>query len=390
MAAGDLSKRRARKEIAAVNKFIKQGIPAHISPGNNRIVSAVTMAASLLGENRKSFTSRIGTPTHVGTWKRMYGLEPDWNHITPAKAKKEEEREVLKPFAIEHEAPPMGTSLSAGWELVSAKDNTFRFAAFGDLHAASKYSRPDVREDLTRRAERFGAQCIFDTGNWIDGEMRFNRYDIEAAGIDAQCRLLAKVYPKTDIPTYAVAGADHEGWYVKSEGIDVGRYCESVMREYGHKWTNLGYMEADIRLVNANTGKSCVLRVMHPGGGSSYAHSYRPQKIIESLEGGEKPAIVCLGHYHKLDCGFVRNVWYLQTGCGQDQTPFMRQKALEAHVGGFLVECEQDPETGAIIGFTPQARRYFNRAYYFAEGKGNNRWSGHGPVTQVPRRGNQA
>jgi hypothetical protein len=28
------------------------------------------------------------------------------------------------------------------------------------------------------------------------------------------------------IPTYAVTGADHEGWYVKSEGIDVGRYTE--------------------------------------------------------------------------------------------------------------------------------------------------------------------
>lgn len=290
------------------------------------------------------------------------------------------------PFAIQHEAPPIGTSSGPAWELLSLPDNTFRFAAFGDLHAASKYCRWDVREDLTRRAEKFGAQCIFDTGNWIDGEASFNRYDLEAVGLDQQINILAKRYPRSIVPTFAVTGADHEGWYVKAQGIDVGRHCEHLMRDAGHDWTNLGYMQADVVLRNANTGASCILRVMHPGGGTGYALSYRPQKIIEAMEGGEKPAILLLGHYHKIDPGLVRNVWYVQTGCQQDQTPFMAQKAIEAHVGGFLIEVEQDPETGAIIAFKPEARRYFNRAYYFREGLANNRWNGSGPVTPVPRR----
>lgn len=293
------------------------------------------------------------------------------------------------PYAIEHE-PPVASSLGPSHEIVSTADNIFRFGAFGDLHAASKYARWDVREDLVRRAEAFGAQCIFDTGNWIDGEAPFNRYDLECIGMDAQMRLLAARHPKTTLPIYAVTGDDHEGWYAKREGVDVGRYCEAVMRPEGHNWTNLGYIEADVLLRNANTGATSVLRVMHPGGGSAYALSYRPQKIIESLEGGEKPAIVLMGHYHKIDCGLVRNVWYCQTGTQQDQTPFMRKRAIEAHVGGFLIEAEQDPETGAIIGFTPQARRYFNRAYHFQHGLGNNRWSPHGPVTPVPRHPNVA
>jgi hypothetical protein len=129
---------------------------------------------------------------------------------------------------------------------------------------------------------------------------------------------------------------------------------------------------------------------MHPGGGTGYALSYRPQKIIEAMEGGEKPAVLLLGHYHKLDAGIVRNVCYVQTACGQDQTPFMAQKALEAHVGGVLVEIEQDPETGAIIEFNPRLRRYFNRAYYVKAGRANDRWSGSGPVKPVPRRVGQA
>ncbi len=290
----------------------------------------------------------------------------------------------LTPFAVEH-APPVGTSTENTWEIKSLPGHKYRFGAFGDLHAASKYCRWDVREDLTKRAQAFGAQAILDPGNWIDGEASFNRYDLEVVGLDEQIKLLAKNYPVTTVPTYAVTGADHEGWYTKREGVDVGRYCESVMRDAGHSWTNLGYMQADIVLRNSQTNVTSILRLMHPGGGSAYALSYRPQKIIESFEGGEKPAVLLLGHYHKIDCGLVRNVWYVQTGTQQDQTPFMAQKALEAHVGGFLIELEQDPETGAIIAFTPMARRYFTRGYYFKQGKANHRWSGSGPIRQVPR-----
>ncbi len=274
----------------------------------------------------------------------------------------------------------------AGIEIMSRKDNTFLFGACGDQHIGSKYHREDVSHDLYRRYTENKVQAVFNTGNWIDGEARFNTYDILAHGVDAQARLLSEIYPKASFPTYAVWGDDHEGWYAQREGIDVGRYVEGVMRAAGRTdWHDLGFMEAHIKLVNANSGKSAILSVVHPGGGSSYATSYRPQKIIESLEGGEKPSVLLLGHYHKLDPGITRNVWYLQTGTTQDQTPFMRKKSLEAHVGGAMIHLEQDPESGAITGFTPSLWRYFNRAYYTASGKANNRWSKHAPVTSMPR-----
>ena len=285
------------------------------------------------------------------------------------------------PFAVEH-LPERGAHT---WEIKSDKNNCYRFGAFGDLHAGSKYARWDVRSDLMKRAEDFGAFAILDTGNWCDGEAPFNKYDLEIIGMSQQIQLLADKYPKIKTPTYAVTGADHEGWWIKREGIDVGRYCESVMREAGHSWIDLGYIEADIILRNVNSGATSILRVAHPGGGSAYALSYKPQKIVESYEGAEKPAVVLFGHYHKLECGNVRNVWYCQTGCQCDQTPFMRQKNLESHVGGILLGLEQDPETGAITRMTPDIHRYFNRGYYFKEGKANQRWSGHGPIRQVPR-----
>ncbi len=267
-------------------------------------------------------------------------------------------------------------------EIMSRPDNTFLFGACGDQHIASKYHREDVNRDLYERYERARVQAVFNTGNWIDGEAPFNRYDLVAHGFDRQCRLLAELYPKHEFPTYAVWGKDHEGWYSNREGIDVGAYAEGIMRTEGHNWHNLGHMEAHVKLTNANTGAYAVLAVVHPGGGSAYALSYAIQKIVESLEGGEKPAVGLYGHYHKLMGPTpIRNVFCVQTGTGQDQTPFMRQKRLEAHVGGLLLHLEQDPETGAIIGCGGNVWRYFNRHYY----QGNGRWSSHGDVNQVPR-----
>jgi hypothetical protein len=282
------------------------------------------------------------------------------------------------PFETEHmpqEAYVGGPTI----ELQSFSDNTYLFGAAGDLHAASKYTRWDVREDLYRWFIDSGAQCNFDTGNWIDGEASFNRYDLEVVGFDRQIKLLAERHPR-GLPTYAVWGDDHEGWYGQREGIDVGRYCENEMRLAGHMWSNMGYMEAHALLRNANTGKEALLAVVHPGGGAAYALSYAVQKILESYEGGEKPAVGLYGHFHKLWAGIIRNVWVIQTGTCQDQTPFMRKKRLEAHVGGVLVKLTQDPETGFITRMGVEIARYFSRDYYIG-----NRWSRHGDVTQPKR-----
>lgn len=260
----------------------------------------------------------------------------------------------------------------AQFKYVSRKDNTFVFGALGDSHLGSKYERLDVTNDLYDRYVKRGVDRVFHTGNWIDGDEPKNRHDISVHGLEPQLKYLAENYPKRNgLTTYAVTGEDHEGWWTRSEGIDIGVRAEDTMRKHGRKdWVNLGFMESHVRLVNANSGKESVMAVVHPGGGSAYALSYSIQKIIEALEGGEKPAVGLYGHYHKLWSGNIRNVWVVCTGCGQDQTIFTRNKIKqETHVGGTVVELEQDPRTGAIIAMKCQLIRYFVKGYY------NDRWS---------------
>lgn len=282
----------------------------------------------------------------------------------------------------------IGTSLApafteAGMPVyTSRKDNTYLFGALGDSHLGSKYERLDVTNDLYDRYAAAKVDRVFHTGNWIDGDGQLNRHDLAVHGMEGQLAYLAKEYPRRKgLTTYAVTGEDHEGWWTRSEGIDIGKRAEQTMREHGRTdWVDLGFMEAHVRLVNANTGKESVMAVVHPGGGSAYALSYSIQKIVEALEGGEKPAVGLYGHYHKLWSGNIRNVWVVCTGCGQDQTVFMRNKVKqEAHVGGTLVRLEQDPNTGAIVSMMPQLIRYFVRGYY------QNRWARGAENVKPPR-----
>jgi biotin operon repressor len=266
-------------------------------------------------------------------------------------------------------------------EYKSRPDGTYLFGFTSDNHLCSKYSREDALDNLYDRFAEQGVDRVFNAGNWIDGEARFNVHDLLVHGMDAQVRYLAEHYPqRPGIVTHAIAGDDHEGWYCQREGVDIGRYAERAMRDAGRTdWVDLGYMEAFIRLVHAKTGASTMLHNMHPGGGSAYAESYTVQKIVEAYAGGEKPAVLLAGHYHKLGYNLIRNVHCIQTGCTQDQTPFARKKKLNFAVGGGICKLTQDAETGAIVGCRVELFPYFVRGYY------NNRWSHSGGVQLAER-----
>jgi hypothetical protein len=130
-------------------------------------------------------------------------------------------------------------------------------------YVASNQREPGNKSTLVP-VPRLSRAC---TSNDLEDESRFNKFDVSVYGFDGQIRHLAERHPRTKLPIFAVWGDDHEGWYAQREGMNVGKYAEGVMNDHGHDWTDLGFMEAHIRLVNANTGKASVMSVVHPGGG---------------------------------------------------------------------------------------------------------------------------
>lgn len=410
MKGKQLTRKEARATIATIHRAMEAGLPLEVeSNGGGHRKGALRAAAAELGLQRQSVTTRLQSiarnypdlkidparfkPASVEDPKGRIAARLRRGDATLAQlmaaagATEKQTRRYIEAIEAEGfnlqrygdkwriettQALPTGPhNLKDMPVLRSRRDNTFCIGASGDQHLGSKYERLDVLNDLYDRFAKAKVQAVYNTGNWIDGEARFNRHELKVHGMEAQCRYLAKHFPhRKGIKTYAVAGDDHEGWYSQREGVDIGRFAERIMREEGRDdWVNMGFMEGYVRLVNANSGKSSVMAVVHPGGGSAYALSYSIQKIIEGLDGGEKPAVGLYGHYHKLWAGNIRNVWCVQTGTTKDQDAFMRKKKIDAHVGGVIVKMEQDPATGAIIGFEPNMIRYFNQGYYA------NRWS---------------
>jgi hypothetical protein len=238
-----------------------------------------------------------------------------------------------------------------------------RFGVTSDNHLGRKHERRDVLNALYDLYEASGITEVYNAGNWIEGEARFNKYDINVYGMDRQVDYWIEHYPqRKGITTHYVAGDDHEGWYQQREQVEIGKYAELRARAKGRKdLVYLGYVEADIEL-KAEHG-SRIMRVLHPGGGSAYALSYSMQKMVESYQGGEKPCIVLAGHYHKFDYNYYREVFTVQTGCTCDQSIFMRKQKIQAHVGGCIVEFNQAP-SGIINRFKVEWIPFYDRGFY--------------------------
>lgn len=247
--------------------------------------------------------------------------------------------------------------------LAAYKNQWRKFGACGDNHLGSRHERLDVLNALYDVYADEGVTEVFNTGNWIEGNSRLNYHDVKVFGMDDQIDYFIEHYPQRGgITTYFVAGDDHEGWFQKSERIEIGKHAELMARDAGREDLKyLGYVEADIEF-KAKSGSSW-LKVMHPGGGSAYALSYAAQKLVESLQGGEKPHVLLYGHYHKFDYNFAREVHCVGTGCTVDQSIFMRKCKIQAHLGGTLIHLNQAPE-GHINRFRVEWMPFYDRGFY--------------------------
>lgn len=308
-----VSKAFATRLIAAVNKALSEGHRPPQTPGYGP--GALAVAATAVGKS-----SSYITPVLIRRIKMLHGVEPDWSlwkepqpteppalslptqttladRVLPLLKRGAFTEETLaaqlkttrgRVIDALDELKARGVALvethgawtanasaepafvgGASHEYLSTKDNRYRFGVVADSHLGSKYERLDALNDIYDRFAKEGIERVYHAGNWIEGEAHFNRTEIHVHGMDAQLRYLAAKYPqRPGITTYAVTGNDHEGWYAKREGIDIGDRAESIMRNAGRTdWVNMGYMEAHITLRNANTGKIAVAALVHPGGG---------------------------------------------------------------------------------------------------------------------------
>jgi predicted phosphodiesterase len=251
---------------------------------------------------------------------------------------KDGDRYLVKEFPREGAKIKLNPSMWQG--------DVLRLGFVSDNHLGSNFERLDVLNLLYDLFQSEGVKIVLHGGNFIEGEARFNKNEIHKHGFARQIAYAIQEYPFRDgVETWMITGDDHEGWYNQREGINTGDYFQMCREQAGmNDIKHLGYVEADIELNGEGYDNELWCRVMHPGGGSAYAVSYAPQKIVESFQPGEKPNILMVGHYHKLSYNIIRGVHVVQMGCTSDQSIYMRKKKIEAHVGGGIIEFLRAPD----------------------------------------------
>jgi len=285
--------------------------------------------------------------------------------------KKEHYNISLKPEGVSLASDPLqGGKQVIDVEKYFGSSREVTFGVISDMHYGNVHSREELIKLQYEIFKREGVEIVFECGNMIDGELHLNRYELVASGIDGQVNYLVNHAPRVDgVTTYFITGDDHEGWLAHNVGINIGAHIQDSFERAGRTdWKYLGFLEADVEF-KTREGGACV-RLAHPGGGTAYALSYTLQKIVESLQGGEKPHVYLSGHYHKMGYWMVRNIHTFLVGCMEDQTTFMRKKHIEAHLGAYIVRMTLAPN-GTILKILPEAFPYFDKKVYQVNGDYN-------------------
>jgi hypothetical protein len=221
-----------------------------------------------------------------------------------------------------------------------------RFGLMGDTQINSNYTQLTYLHKLYDLYKAEGIETVYHTGDIDEGEemRQGHKYECYLQGADAHVEEICRVYPKRDgIITKFITG-NHDASIIRHAGYDIGHGIQA-------KRSDMLYLGQSSAIVNLTP--NCTLELRHPLDGTAYAISYKMQKMAEAISGGEKPNILAVGHYHKAEYLFYRNIHIFQTGCFQAQSSWMKGKGISAHLGGWIVEIAVNDE-GTIESIKPQ------------------------------------
>ncbi len=243
--------------------------------------------------------------------------------------------EIIKNYSEkEIEAIAKGGRIVPGYgkaPIVSFEGQRIRIGAITDTHLGSlKMPKERIYQAFDEfRKEK--VDMITHCGDVTEGMS--NRpghiYELSHLGHENQKNFALEVFGQwTDTDIFAISG-NHDRWFLKSNGANIVKDIADQLPNFKF----LGHDEGDISLKGKAT-----LKLWHGEDGNSYALSYRLQKILESLTGGEKPSAMLCGHTHKFVDIFERHVHCTSVGCMESQTPWMRGKRIAAHVGFAIID----------------------------------------------------
>lgn len=225
-----------------------------------------------------------------------------------------------------------------------------KIGIISDTHLCSKEQQLTYLNDFYRRAYDAGVRDVYHAGDMLAGVDVYPGHsnDLIRFTEDEQIDYAVEYYPKIEGITTHVCSGNHDLVFVKRKGGDPLRLISLHRPDINY----LGQFSAWVKLQ-----EGCLMYLLHPDGGSAYSDSYRLQKLIESFEGGNKPNIAVMGHFHRRCYISSRNVHGFLAACFEGQTDFLRRKAVQPVIGGTILDI-QFTDNGAIQDIGVNFRQY--------------------------------
>lgn len=222
-----------------------------------------------------------------------------------------------------------------------------RFTVISDSHMGHKCYRPDILDNAIKSSKKFGSEFWLHCGDILEGMSGRDGhiYELTHIGATNQLNYAESELSKISKPIYAITASNsHDGWFSSkaNAGFEVGTELERRLPNFKF----LGYDEADLVLDNGLR-----LRLLHPGGGTAYAISYKGQKYLNCIGDEDKPNAIFQGHFHKSMQFYNRNIHFFDAGTLEAQTNFMRSKMTPAMMGYWLIDATTNK--GKINSITP-------------------------------------
>jgi hypothetical protein len=167
-----------------------------------------------------------------------------------------------------------------------------RFGLMGDTQINSKYTQLTYLHKYYDECARREIENVYHAGDMDDGDqMRMgHQYECYNQGADDHVDEIVRVYPERKGTTTHFIIGNHDASITKRSGHDIGKAI-------AEKRSDMKYLGADCAIIYLTP--NCTLELRHPWDGTAYAISYKIQKMVEAMSGGEKPNILAVGHYHK-------------------------------------------------------------------------------------------
>lgn len=212
-----------------------------------------------------------------------------------------------------------------------------------DTHIGEESFNDELWVAFLRECKASGAQLIMHAGDVHEGMS--NRpdqvYHLVDIGASAQMDHAERLFSMTDIPIKVIDG-NHDRWAVKANGL-------FMVRDLARRLPHVEFLGCDSGEVTINGSR---WMLWHGEDGSSYATSYRLQKLAESFAGGDKPNVLLAGHTHKQGFFFPRNIHVVSGGALSYQSAWMKSTKKGCDTGFWIIEATI--RDGQIVRFKPE------------------------------------